>query len=259
MNRLGTLFFFKLRWIAGLFLLGSSTGSYAQQLDRIDPDSIRVLLSPAMETTLVAPMQGVLASLDVSLGGAVKAGQELATLDCTEPDARFQLAEAELESSLMVMGVKKRLRELTAAGDLEVVLAQAEVERARAGVALAEAQRDKCRISSPFAGRIVRIHAKPFQGVEAGTPLVELVSDGHLKLRLNVPSNLVTSIRIGTRFSVDIDETGKRYEAQVTAINAKVDAVAQTLELEAALLNVHPELLSGMSGVAQFSLNMGGQ
>jgi len=220
--------------------------------DPIDPDAIRVLLSPALDTTLVAPMQGVLAELNAGFGAAVRVGEVLAQLDCAEPDARHQIARAELDAARKVVAVKTRLRELTAAGDMEVVLAQADVERASAGLALATAQRAKCQVLSPFNGRIVRIHVKPFQGVEIGTPLLELVSDGPFKLRLNVPSRLVSQLRVGTPFSVDIDETGQRYEARVTGINARVDAVAQSLELEAALLDTHPELLVGMSGVAHF-------
>jgi len=223
--------------------------------DAIDPDAIRVLLSPVLETTLVAPMQGILAELTPSLGVAVTAGQVLVTLDCAEPDARLQIAQAEVDSSRQVLAVKTRLRELTAAGDMEVVLAQVEVKRSAAGLALATAQRNKCLVLSPFAGRVVRIHVKPFQGVEIGTPLLELVSDDPPKLRLNVPSRLLSRLQLGTPFVVDIDETGRSYQARVTAINARVDPVAQTLELEAALLQAHPELLAGMSGVARFQLD----
>jgi multidrug efflux pump subunit AcrA (membrane-fusion protein) len=93
---------------------------------------------------------------------------------------------------------------------------------------------------------------KPFQGVTLGTPLLEMVSDGPLKLRLNVPSKLLRSLRVGTPFEVDIEETGKTYLAKVTAINARVDAVAQTLELEARIDGRPSGLLAGMTGIARF-------
>ena len=85
-----------------------------------------------------------------------------------------------------------------------------------------------------------------------GAPLVELVSDGPLKLCLNVPSRLLRTLKVGQRFDVDIDETGKTYPAKVTAINARVDAVAQTVELEARIDGRPPELLAGMTGIARF-------
>ena len=60
------------------------------------------------------------------------------------------------------------------------------------------------------------------------------------------------TLREGTPFSVDIDETGQTYAAKVTAINARVDAVAQTVELEGRIEGKNPELLGGMTGVARF-------
>ena len=79
-----------------------------------------------------------------------------------------------------------------------------------------------------------------------------MVSDGPLKLRLNVPSKLLRTLRVGTTFEVDIDETGKTYPASVTAINARVDAVAQTVELEARIDSRPGELRAGMTGIARF-------
>ena len=71
-------------------------------------------------------------------------------------------------------------------------------------------------------------------------------------MRLNVPSSLLRQLKVGTRFEVAIDETGKTYPARVTAINARVDAVAQSIELEAGIEGRPTELLPGMSGVARF-------
>ena len=52
------------------------------------------------------------------------------------------------------------------------------------------------------------------------------------------------------------NETGRTYPATVALINARVDAVAQTIELEARMVNAEPDLLAGMSGVARFSMNV---
>ena len=87
--------------------------------------------------------------------------------------------------------------------------------------------------------------------MSSGQPLVEMVNDGPLKIRLNVPSKLLRSLQIGTDFAVDIYETGKTYPARVSAINARVDAVAQTIELEAEIVGHAAELLPGMTGIAR--------
>lgn len=218
------------------------------------PDAIRVLLSPDVETTLVAQMVGRISQLQAQLGARVPKGRTVVRLDCSEAQARLAMAQAENASAQETLSVKQNLRQLNAAGDTEVTLAAAEVDKTRAAIAVSRAQFANCAVVAPFNGRIVKVHVKPFQGVGVGTPLVEMVSDGPLKIRLNVPSRWLRQLKVGTGFQVAINETGREYPARVTAINARVDAVAQTIELEARMDKVYPELLAGMSGVARFDL-----
>lgn len=224
----------------------------ARPVTAADPGSIRVLLSPELETTLVAQMPGRIASLRASLGAPVARGQTVVAFDCDEQRARWQMAQAEQASAAETLQVKTQLNQLEAAGETEVQQARTAVQRAEAAVALARAQMAQCTVTAPFSGRVVKVHVKPHQGVAAGAPLVELVSDGPLKLRLNVPSKLLRQLKVGTAFEVDIDETGRTYPAKVSAINARVDAVAQTIELEGRIQGQFRELLPGMSGVARF-------
>lgn len=216
-----------------------------------DPNAIRVLLSPELETTLASQMVGRIARLEARLGAPVKAGQPLLSFDCAEAQARLKMSQAENAAARETLGVKQRLLRLEAAGDLEVAMARAEVQKTAAAIEVSRAQLAHCEVQAPFDGRVVKVHVKPHQGVNIGAPLVELVSDGPLKLRLNVPSRQLRQVRQGTPIEVDIMETGRSYVARVTAINARVDAVAQTIELEASLVDAPPELLPGMSGVAR--------
>lgn len=217
-----------------------------------NPQAIRVLLSPEVETLLSAQMLGRIAAVNATLGGHVARGKTLLSFDCSEPQARLRMVEAENNATRESLEVKQRLRKLEAAGDTEVRLAQAEADRTRAAIALTQVQLSQCAVKAPFSGHIVKLHVKAHQGVNVGMPLLEMVSDGPLKLRLNVPSRWLRELQVGTPFEVAIDETGKSYPAKVTAINARVDAVAQSVEMEARIDGKHPNLLAGMSGTARF-------
>lgn len=217
-----------------------------------DANAIRVLLAPEVETTLVSQMAGRIEVLNASLGQPVAKGKLLVGIECGEAQSRLRMAEAELAVARDTLTGKTGLQKLNAAGDLEVSTAKAVVDKGKGAVSLARAQVAYCSINAPFTGRIARIYAKQHQGVNAGAPLLDLVSDGPLKLRLNVPSNFLRQLKTGTRFEVTVNETGKTYPAKVTAINARVDAVAQTVELEARIDGTPGELLAGMSGIARF-------
>ncbi|MFV3331239.1 efflux RND transporter periplasmic adaptor subunit [Pseudomonas sp. NY15437] len=220
--------------------------------DNQDPGAIRVLLVSNLETTLSAQMNGTLGALKASLGDKVAKDAELAQLNCVEVNARAKVAAAELNMARTNLAAKQNLRKLDAVGDLEVAMANTEVQKADGALTLARAQAGYCLVDAPFSGRIAKVYVKPYQTVTAGTPLFDLVSDGALKVRLNVPSSMLPSLRPDMPLEVDIHETGKHYPAKVSVINARVDAVAQTVELEAKLDASYPELIAGMSGVARF-------
>jgi membrane fusion protein (multidrug efflux system) len=219
-----------------------------------DASAIRVLLSADQETTLAAQMVGRIASLPVQLGKRMKKGQTVASFDCGEANARLNMAQAEYAAAKESLNAKERLRSLDAAGDVEVSLAAASADRGKAAIALSRAQLSPCSVVAPFTGSVVKIHVKQHQGVSIGAPLVEMISDGPLKLRLNVPSRWLRQLKVGTPFEVAINETGLSYPAKVTLINARVDAVAQTIELEARMDSTAPDLLAGMSGTARFRM-----
>lgn len=218
-----------------------------------EQNSIRVLLASGLETSLVSPFSGRIRDVSVSLGQSFSKGKTLISFDCDEPIARMQMAEAELGSARETHEAKLRMQGLQQAGEVEVSLAASVAERARAQVALYRAQLAQCTVSAPFSGRVVKIAVKSHQGVTQGQALLELVSSGSLKLRLNAPAKWLGWLKVGTNFDVAVDETGRSYPARVSAINARVDAVSQSVELEAMIEGAAPDLLPGMSGVARFN------
>lgn len=214
--------------------------------------AIRVLLIPQRETTVVAQIVGQINRLGGDLGSAVAQGAPLVVFDCTELTARMKMSEAELTTAREQHEAKIRLQGLNAAGEMEVALAAAAVEKARGQIDLSRAQMRQCVIAAPFAGRIVKLHVKQFQGVNVGQPLVDMVSSGPLKLKLNAPSRWLVWLKPGVKFDIRIDETGKTYPAVVTALNGRVDAASQSIEIEGRVNGTFNELLAGMSGNAQF-------
>lgn len=214
---------------------------------------IRVLLAAGLETTLSSQMNGTLGELQASLGQPIAKGAELAQFNCNEANARTKVAVAELAMAKQNHEAKRNLRKLDAVGDLEVAMAATEVQKAEGARALAQAQSGYCQVLAPFSGRVAKVYVKPYQTLSAGTPLFDLVSDGALKVRLNVPSTLLPTLRAGMPLTISIHETGKQYPGKVSAINARVDAVAQSVELEARLDADYPELMAGMSGTARLA------
>ncbi|MFO1318465.1 MAG: efflux RND transporter periplasmic adaptor subunit [Burkholderiales bacterium] len=241
---------FTVRLAAALGAAVLSLGTASAQGTRA-ANEVRALVAADTDTTLVAPMAGVVLKVDTQLGANFSKGELLVLYDCKEPQARLGIAQAEIAAARETHEAKLRLQGMQQAGEVEVALAAAALEKARAQHELARVQADYCTVIAPFSGRAVKLHVKPFQGTTVGQPLLDVVSAGPVRLRMNAPSAWLQWLKPGTPFDVTVDETGRSFAAKVTAINGRVDAASQSVEIEGRV--VQPvSLLPGMSGTARF-------
>jgi RND family efflux transporter MFP subunit len=172
--------------------------------------------------------------------------------DCESDDAQLQTAQAEYRGAREAHLSKMRLQALGAAGELEVTLAAAATEKARSQVNYREAQLAYCKVIAPFSGSLVKLRVKTAESVSAGQPLMELVNPDALKAQIFVPAAWARWVRIGTPVVVKSSDNGKTYRAKISKLNARVEGVSQSLELEARFDGPPQGLLPGMVGTATF-------
>lgn len=226
----------------------------ANKTSAVGTEKVRVLLIPDQETTVSRSGSSLAAArinrLNVTLGSTFSAGKTLITFNCNVPRARLAMSKAELSGAVETHTAKLRMQGLEQAGDVEVALAASVVAKARAEVKLGELQISYCSITAPWDGRVAKVYVRNHMTVTPGQPMLDLVKSGPLRLRVNIPSRLLSQLRIDSKFEVTIDETEKTYQAIIVAINSRVDAVSQTVEIEGLMTQRFPELLAGMSGTA---------
>lgn len=209
---------------------------------------VRMLVVADRESTISAPAPGRVASVSVRLGDVVKAGQIMVSFDCREIQARRQAAEAETRTARLQHEAKIKLQGLQSAAEVEVELAAANVDRSEAQARIFDAQLVQCRFPAPFTGTVARVHVKAGQSVTVGAPIIDVVGNGPLKARINAPSKWLASMKKGGRLQSEIDETGRQYMLRIARISGRVDAVSQTVEIEADFEDKAADLLPGMSG-----------
>ncbi len=213
-------------------------------------DRILVQAWAETETVISSPIVGLIQHIPTRVGTRFDKGEVLLRFECTENDAKAQIAQSELTAASETLEAKIRLKAMNAASEIEVTTAAAQVSKAEAQLRLSQYQVSQCNLSAPFAGYVVRVMGKPFQTTTVGQPLLEIISSGVPKLRVSASSKLFTRIRVGTTLRVTIEETGLSYLAQVSLINARIDPVNQTFEMEARVQGTGANLLPGMSGTA---------
>lgn len=213
---------------------------------------IRAQLTAKHSSTLSAEIPAVIKQITVREGERFKKGELLVAFDCSIQQAQLQKAQATAEGAAKTFEANSRLSQLESISNLEVDVAKAKLGEAKADIALTQAGLQKCQVSAPFSGRVVSLPAHEHQYLKVGEPLMEIIDDTQLELKLIVPSLWLRWLKPGGSFQVHLDELNQDYPAQIDTIGASIDPVSQTVPIVAHITGKHSELLTGMSGKALF-------
>lgn len=240
------------RWALACALLAVCGAGWGQAKARAAAPEDRILVQAWAEAEAVisSPMAGQIISMPTRLGTSFAKDEVLVRFNCVENQARAAIAESELTAATENLEAKIRLKAMDAASDIEVTIASAQVGKAKGQLDLSRHQVSQCEVKAPFAGFVVRAQGKPYQTANPGQPLLEIISAGVPRLKLSANSRQFSRIRAGTPLRVTIDETGLTYNAVVTLVNARIDPVNQSFEMEGRITGNAASLLPGMSGTA---------
>ena len=214
---------------------------------------MRVHLVSSQQTTLSAEISAKISNLPMREGDSFQADQILANFDCSLLEAQLEKAKAIAEMARQTNKVNMRLNELGSIGSLELDQSAAKVKETEAELSSITTMVSKCILKAPFDGRIAKLYVENHQYMTPGKPIMDILDTVQLEVRLIVPSRWLAWLKIGTTFTIRIDERGRSYQAHVSNINPRVDPLSQTISLTARIVGKHTELLPGMSGWANFS------
>ena len=219
-----------------------------------DRPRIRGLVVPRRQANISAAISATITFIGPNNGDSFKKGDTLVAFDCGIYDAELNRAKAVTEAARDTLHVKQKLARSGSVSKLQEILAAAEVKKTQADVVVSQARVAYCLVPAPFDGRVVRRIANAYETVSPRDPLIEIVDDHSVEIRVFVPSRWLRKLGKGTNFLFHVDETGSALSATVIATGASIDNVSQLIELRARLVGPRPvNLLSGMSGDADFS------
>ena len=129
--------------------------------------------------------------------------------------AEQQARQAENNEKTQAAAVVAATRQVTAA--------QADLDRMRAQLAEARADRSDLRILAPFDGTVATRTAEPGEVVNAGTPIITLIDLSRVYLRGFVPEGQIGRVRVGQPARVYLD----------SAPTTPIDAIVMRIDPQA--------------------------
>ena len=212
--------------------------------------ALRVKVSALRSTVLSSQMPGRILELAVRDGDSFAKGQILARLDCAVPAAQLKRAEATHHKQLTLYETTAKLERLRSRSPLELAMTRAELAQAAAELSVAKSMLERCTILAPFSGKVSERMVHENQYVNEGQALFEIMDPSELELEFIAPSAWLPWFVPGYLFIVQIDETQGSYQASLSRLGGKVDAVSQSIKAYARFISQDEKLLPGMSGAA---------
>lgn len=215
-------------------------------------DGVRALIVPRREARLSSQVTARIRSIGPEPGMAFRKGDALVRFDCALYEAHAKKAEAELLAATHSLDSREKLSAFNSGSRLELELARADRMRAGAELDAIRATLRECAIHAPFPGRVVTRLANAWESVTPGTPLIEIIDERDLDVRVIAPSRWLVWLRTGQRVDIRVEELGRTVTAEIRAIGSRVDSVSQSVEITAGLTGDSEGLKPGMSGIAVF-------
>jgi RND family efflux transporter MFP subunit len=142
-------------------------------------------------------------------------------------------------------------RTLVAEQEVDATRADRDALTHRRDAAKAQIARLKDRLAhmvvrAPFAGRVVAERTEVGAWVGVGDPVAEIVALDPVRIRLPVPEQTVSGLKVGQAVTIRIDAVGEQRGGRIVAIVPRADAQARTFPVEVAVANRDGRLLPGM-------------
>ena len=137
----------------------------------------------------------------------------------------------------------------------DVMQLRAQLSERRANLALARQQLDDCTIRAPFTGAVTRRSASPGEYLGVNAPILTLVRQNPLRVRLEVPERLAARVKQGQHIEVRLEGAPVVRSGRVVRLSPAIEAQGRSLLVEGEIPNPDGVLRPGSFVQGAITLN----
>ena len=191
-------------------------------------------------------LAGIVSEIAFESGQQVKKGDILVQLDSRQEAAQLDAAKARLDLAKTDLKRKAELVEKKAIAAAEYDTAQSELRQAEAAVEESQALIARKRIVAPFDGVLGIRQADLGQYLNAGTAIVPLESMDPIYVNFSIPQQALGDVKKGSKLRLRAGGVDAEIEAEVTAVDARLDAATRNIRVQGTARNPEHTLRPGM-------------
>jgi RND family efflux transporter MFP subunit len=197
---------------------------------------------------------GVVTSLHVREGDAVKAGQLLLTIDDRDATQRLRAASMALESAKQNTSLAQRTwqryknlydekalsRQEMDQIETQKKVAESEYERAKAMADEAATALSFTRVTAPVSGRVTQRHIDAGSMASPGIPLLVIEGGGSSYVEASIDAGLGAGVKTGMEVEAIIETLENPLPGKIREVFPAVDPLSRTFTIKVALKDARP-------------------
>lgn len=227
---------------------------------QLEPRSRQLVLSGRTEADkkmmVTARVDGVVSELRVRRGSVVKEGDVIAVLSDEAREARVAQARAMLQQRKTELTAKMKLVEQSALPKLEAVNLESQFKAAEAGLAAAEAEKERSVIRAPWSGIVNDVPVEVGQAVLsfAGKDLAQIVSIDPILAVVEVAERNLHGVHLGDTAEVRL-VTGTKATGKVRFISKSASQSTRTYRVDVEVANPNGTIPDGITAEVAIPLS----
>lgn len=182
-----------------------------------------------------AQMAGILTSVFVKEGDAVKKGQILAQLDNNVLKQQIESVKTQLSFATSIYIKQKALWDKQIGSEIQYLTAKNNKESLEFNLATLNDQLEMTKIKSPINGTVEEVNLKVGQMASPGLPAIRVVNFSSVKVVAEVAEAYAPSIKPGNQVIVSFPDFNTEVEAKINFTSKYINPVNRTFLTEVRL------------------------
>lgn len=179
-----------------------------------------------------AQMAGVITSVYIKEGDAVKKGQVMAQIDNSVLKQQIESARTQLSFATNLYNKQKALWDKQIGSEVQYLSAKNNKESLEAGMALLNDQLEMSKIKSPINGTVEEVNLKVGQMASPGSPAVRVVNFSTVKIVADISEAYASKIKTGNKVLVSFPDFNTEIEGKIHFTSKYINPVNRTFQTE---------------------------
>ncbi|WP_028298859.1 efflux RND transporter periplasmic adaptor subunit [Olivibacter sitiensis] len=180
-------------------------------------------------------------------GQKVSKGQLLASLNMISLKSAHELALVTLRQAEDAYKRMSTMYENKSLPEIQYIDYKTKLEQARAAESIARKNLQDGQLYAPQSGVIGRRYVESGASVMPGTPVYQIMDINSVKIKVPVPENEVSSIRIGSVCNVSISALGNQtFSGKIIEKGVAANPISHTYDIKVQIANPSGQIMPGM-------------